>query len=153
MMRVQRIVISVVVYSDLGILLLLRARPFAEFRDGDSNAQPGVGLWELPGGGLDFGETPSEAGTREMLEETGIVLDKRDLKFRTCCAYTLKNVRCQSHRVHVVYETRLNTPQQVRQSEEHAAYRWLRDLDEVRKLPMIAEIRDVIIRNPASTCT
>ncbi|GAA3237282.1 NUDIX hydrolase [Nonomuraea helvata] len=31
--------------------------------------------WYLPGGGLDTGETPAEAAAREVLEETGHVLD------------------------------------------------------------------------------
>lgn len=31
-----------------------------------------AGWWTLPGGGLDFGETPSEAVLRELTEETGL---------------------------------------------------------------------------------
>src|SRR5687768_17367414 len=32
------------------------------------------GAWELPGGGLDFGETPAEALTREVKEEMGLTV-------------------------------------------------------------------------------
>jgi 8-oxo-dGTP diphosphatase len=32
---------------------------------------PGGGLWTLPGGGLDFGETPADGARREVREETG----------------------------------------------------------------------------------
>ena len=36
------------------------------------------GLWNLPGGFLDFNESAEEAACRETIEETGYILDKRD---------------------------------------------------------------------------
>jgi 8-oxo-dGTP diphosphatase len=33
------------------------------------------GRWTLPGGGLDFGETPEAGAVRELLEETGLVAE------------------------------------------------------------------------------
>ena len=30
------------------------------------------GIWTLPGGGLDFGESPARAVLRELTEETGL---------------------------------------------------------------------------------
>lgn len=33
----------------------------------------GVGQWTLPGGGLDFGESPQDGALRELAEETGLV--------------------------------------------------------------------------------
>lgn len=37
---------------------------------------PYTGAWDLPGGGLEFGESPEEALHRELMEETGLqVLD------------------------------------------------------------------------------
>nr|WP_202510988.1 NUDIX hydrolase [Streptomyces sp. SID5643] len=45
-----------------------------------AGGQPGAGLWGLPGGMLDHGEDPAGAASRELHEETGIVLEE-DLRF------------------------------------------------------------------------
>ncbi len=49
-----------VVLSPKGILLVRRDK------------EPGKGLWSIPGGGVEVGETQEEALKREVLEETGI---------------------------------------------------------------------------------
>jgi ADP-ribose pyrophosphatase YjhB (NUDIX family) len=37
--------------------------------------EPGAGLWSIPGGRIEPGETDAEAVIREMIEETGLVVD------------------------------------------------------------------------------
>lgn len=54
-----------VVAADTGRVLLLQRGP----DDG-----PASGLWELPGGHLEDGETPKQAAYREWQEETGLLL-------------------------------------------------------------------------------
>ena len=51
---------AVVRHADGRILLVLRGR------------EPSRGLWSLPGGRVEPGETPEEAAAREVREETGL---------------------------------------------------------------------------------
>lgn len=39
-----------------------------------SHLSVSAGLWTLPGGGLDFGESPEDAVVREVSEETGLTV-------------------------------------------------------------------------------
>jgi 8-oxo-dGTP diphosphatase len=144
MARIQRILVSLIMRSRAGILLLQRGRPYSEFLEHDPDTQVGVGLWELPGGSLDFGETPLQAVVRETSEETGVSIKEKNLNLVACCAYTLKGSGCESHRVHVVYEAGVSAPLQVRHSKEHAAYEWVQDKGALQGLSMIAEVRDII---------
>jgi 8-oxo-dGTP diphosphatase len=59
-----------------------RISAYALCLDGDrillSHIRPGYffgedGGWTLPGGGLEFGESPAEAALRELAEETGLI--------------------------------------------------------------------------------
>jgi ADP-ribose pyrophosphatase YjhB (NUDIX family) len=36
--------------------------------------EPGLGIWSIPGGHQEFGETVREAAIREVLEETGLAI-------------------------------------------------------------------------------
>lgn len=63
---IERNVVRVVVQDASGDVLLLRAQ---------DRTEPELGMWwELPGGGLDPGETYVETAIRELDEETGIQL-------------------------------------------------------------------------------
>jgi 8-oxo-dGTP pyrophosphatase MutT (NUDIX family) len=144
MTRAQRILVSLIMRSGAGILLLRRRQPYSEFLQNDPGTQVGVGLWELPGGSLDFGETPLQAVVRETSEETGISIKEENLKLRACCAYTLKGSGCASHRVHIIYEVDVSAPTEVTHSKEHAAHQWMQNKGALQGLSMIAELRDVV---------
>jgi 8-oxo-dGTP diphosphatase len=59
-------VIAVVIRSGW-TLLVRRANP------------PDAGLWGFPGGKIEFGETVKDAATRELLEETAVHAEARDV--------------------------------------------------------------------------
>lgn len=54
---------GVAIVDDDEILLVKRAH------------DPGRGLWAVPGGKVEFGETLAEAATREVKEETGLLVE------------------------------------------------------------------------------
>jgi len=57
-----------VVRDDHGRILLVRR-----------GRAPGAGLWSLPGGRIEPGETPAEAAIREVREETGLEVEIDDV--------------------------------------------------------------------------
>ena len=56
--------VGAVIKDDRGRLLLIKR-----------GHAPGAGLWSLPGGRIEPGETDAEALVREMCEETGLVVE------------------------------------------------------------------------------
>jgi 8-oxo-dGTP diphosphatase len=55
--------VSAAIFRDRRVLIVRRARP------------PAHGLYTLPGGGVELGETLEEAVTREVREETGLEVE------------------------------------------------------------------------------
>lgn len=60
------------------------------------------GLWELPGGGMDFGESPQDTIRREVMEEMGLLVTH--VKEQPCYFLTTLNP-IGVHIVNAVYET------------------------------------------------
>ena len=65
-------VVGVVIINDNNEILLQKRSRF-------KRANPSK--WGICGGKVDLGETQLDAGVRETLEEIGVFLDKKDLKF------------------------------------------------------------------------
>jgi ADP-ribose pyrophosphatase YjhB (NUDIX family) len=71
-------------YDAAGRLLLIRRRN-----------EPGRGLWSVPGGRVEPGETDAQALVREMAEETGLVVETGPLVGRVRRGpYAIADYRC-----------------------------------------------------------
>lgn len=98
---------AIVIYRQK-ILILKRVRPSSD----------GLGYWELPGGGLEYGETPHEALIRELKEETG--LDIKIIK----PVYTFTAIRPDYQTVGIGFLT-IPTNDRVQLSHEHTDYQFV----------------------------
>ena len=80
------------------------------------------GIWEFPGGGVEWGEDPQKAAARETKEETG--LSAHNLSFLTVTSATYEKDGNEKHSIYVVYKGNTDTDN-VQLTEEHSEYRWL----------------------------
>lgn len=85
---------------------------------------PGKGLWGLPGGFVELGETVQEAVAREILEETGFEIELRALLGVWSFFNTVKNLAG----IVLIYETRVVSGQLQIASDSIAA-EWLTRAD------------------------
>lgn len=98
---------AIVIYHQK-ILILKRTRPSSD----------GLGFWELPGGGLEYGETPHQALIRELKEETN--LDIKIIK----PVYTFTAIRPDYQTVGIGFLA-IPTNDHVKISDEHTEYRFV----------------------------
>lgn len=80
------------------------------------------GLWELPGGGIEFGEHPQQTVEREVKEETGLDVDA--LLPVSVVSHVLPNNTQQL--IRIVYFCRLRgEDESVTLSHEHIDFTWV----------------------------
>lgn len=111
-----------VIRDQLGRLLLVRRA-----------AAPARGTWSLPGGRVEAGETPDQAAAREVLEETGLVVEVGD---------QLASVTIGAYLVHDFAATVVGGD--LLAGDDASEVRWVRP-DELEELPtspgLVEELR------------
>lgn len=110
-MKIQELNVYVVVKNGDRFLLLKR-------KDG---------FWEFPGGGVDWGENPEQAGKRETEEETGIQIGG-PLRFLGVTSAVYEKQGNEKHSIYIVYIAETDKDDVVL-GEEHDEYRWLNKME------------------------
>jgi 8-oxo-dGTP pyrophosphatase MutT (NUDIX family) len=77
--------------------------------------------WELPGGGIDAGETPREAAARELQEETGQRVPAEELCFAGFARTALPDRRVMYG---ALYTARIDAPAPFTPNDEISAIHW-----------------------------
>ncbi len=94
-----------------------------------------AGFWTLPGGGIDFGEAPSDAVVREVYEETGLAV--RPLDIADIDSLYLEEADSAFHGLRILYRTELiggTLRHEVDGTTDLCAW-W--SLEEARQLPLV----------------
>jgi len=97
------------------------------------------GIWEFPGGGVDFGESPEQAAARECKEEAGLAPKNLKLLGVTSAAYEKDGK--PKHSVYIVYRGDIGSDF-FSLSKEHEEGRWM-TLPEVRFLKLGLNVEDI----------
>jgi len=128
--KVQELNAGVIVFRDRQILLLER-------KDG---------IWEFPGGGIDWGETPEESAKREVKEETGLFIENLELIGVTSAVYEKEDNFTSKHKKHSVYVVYKGESKEgeVILSGEHKTAKWV-SLEEAKKMKLGLNVKPIII--------
>lgn len=95
------------------------------------------GFWELPGGGIDYGETPQAALIREIKEECGLEIEI--IQPIAANSYFIKDVQ----RIEITFLCMAIKPAKIKLSHEHSDYRWLK-ITEINTIKITDYIKEII---------
>lgn len=103
--------------------------------------------WQLPGGGMEFGESPEETLVREVREELGVEIENINL-----IPYIDYKVRSHWHGIFLSYQCLLKDEDaKIILNEEASAYRWFRpDEIDYAKYPIFEGCVEIIRECPSS---
>lgn len=95
--------------------------------------QESDGLWEVPGGGLDWGEKPETGIARELLEETG--LHVVSVSKSPICFTTMMHHRFSGWYANAVYEVQVSNVHDIKLSDECVEIDWVTAHDASTRKP------------------
>lgn len=98
------------------------------------------GVWDTPGGSLNFGEDPKDALIRETKEESNLKIEIGQLLF-------CHNLVCNNsdHWFALVYQCQIIGQEKIiLDPTEHEEYRWV-TYEELKQLPKVAFLEDFYI--------
>ncbi len=121
---------SVAIFRDGKVLLGERAR------------SPGQGLFSLPGGVVELGETLQEAAVREVREETGLEIEIAGFVRHNEAVYRDEDGRVHRHFVIAVFAARAGRGEPM-PSEETLSFRWA-DPVTLDGLPVTDRLADIV---------
>lgn len=128
--HVERDAVRLVVLDANESVLLLHTRDLSDATFGSA--------WELPGGGVEPGESFFAAASRELKEETGLELDptasllptwRRDVAYRYRGEERLQHESIAVVRLPVIAPPIVSTLRVAFESEDHFEHRWWRQQD------------------------
>ncbi|MEI6533468.1 MAG: NUDIX hydrolase [Candidatus Roizmanbacteria bacterium] len=130
MKQTQLVVNAVVIYNDK--ILLTK-------RNEDKEDSKFHNLWQLPGGGLEFGETPEQTLHREMKEECGI-----DVKITSLFPKIYTEQRNYWQGVFIIYICEMiDVSQKIIINDEATEYGWFNNI-EIAKLELMPMLENAL---------
>src|SRR5690606_38237665 len=115
MTRRQQVAVGGAIFNSKNEVLFVR-------RAANDDFMPSV--WEIPGGGTEYGEKPTDGLKREIMEECGIEIT---VGRPVCvCDYYVQNNAESVHRVEIVFLCKLvSDSANVKLSDEHDLCLWM----------------------------
>jgi 8-oxo-dGTP diphosphatase len=124
MQKIIQPVVLTVIRKENKILLTLR-------READPEDSQFNNIWQIPGGGLEFAETPEECAMREAREELGI-----DVEIISLIPRLYTTVRGNWKGLLIPFVCKMKFPEdKIVINEEASDFRWV-TLDEAKKLKL-----------------